>query len=276
MARAARHGAGRGAGGAQSNGGQRRDQAQAGRRRNQGLNETLEARVKARTDELARSNIRFSQAFHANPIPACMTTLGEETFVEVNDAFCALTGYTKGKAVGRTSRELRMWSSPEDRKKLGAVQQGGLGFRNLELGLRVKDGGDRTVLMSAEVIRLGGHKGFLRMFFDVTEQRRTQEQTHQAIQEVLSDTNWFSQRVMERLAHIRTGSATAFEATELSKRERAVLELLAGGLNNAAIAAELGLAAQTVRNYVATIYDKLEVHSRTEAVVWARERGIVS
>ena len=36
---------------------------------------------------------------------------------------------------------------------------------------------------------------------------------------------------------------------------------------------ELGLAPNTVRNHVATIYAKLDVHSRGEAIVWARERG---
>ncbi len=49
---------------------------------------------------------------------------------------------------------------------------------------------------------------------------------------------------------------------ELSKHEREVLERLARGLNNEQIAEELGIATQTVRNYISTIYDKLGVHSR--------------
>ena len=54
-----------------------------------------------------------------------------------------------------------------------------------------------------------------------------------------------------------------------------MLELLAQGKGNDAIASELGIATQTVRNYISTLYDKLGVHSRAEAIVWARERGIV-
>ena len=54
-----------------------------------------------------------------------------------------------------------------------------------------------------------------------------------------------------------------------------MLVLVAKGLSNAQIAADLGLAPQTVRNYLATLYDKVGVHSRAEVIVWARERGLV-
>ena len=45
------------------------------------------------------------------------------------------------------------------------------------------------------------------------------------------------------------------------------------GARNDQIASELGISYSTVRNYVARLYEKLGVHSRAEAVVWARERG---
>lgn len=59
----------------------------------------------------------------------------------------------------------------------------------------------------------------------------------------------------------------------LTKREQAVLRLMAQGLSNGQIAAHLNLAEQTVRNYVSRIYDKIGATSRAEAVVWARQRG---
>ena len=239
------------------------------------LNEILEARVEERSAALARSNLRFSQAFYLNPVPACMTTLGRETFVEVNDAFLALTGYAREEVVGRTAWELGMWSSPGDQRKVDTVLAQQRGFRELDLQVRHQDGGVHDVLLSAETIRLDGHEGYLKMFYDVTDRKRTEEQTHRAIQEVMSDTNWFSQRVMERLAQIRTGGATTSEPVELTRRERDVLERLARGVNNEVIAAELGVAVQTVRNYISAVYDKLGVRTRAEAIVWARERGIV-
>jgi PAS domain S-box-containing protein len=241
------------------------------------LNEALEQRVLERTQALEVSEQRFSQAFYVNPIPACMTTLGRETFVEVNDAFLELTGYERGEVQGRTSRELAMWSSPEDHRRTEAAQKGGAGFRNLELQLRTKDGAVKTILMSAEVIRLDGHEGYLKMFYDISERKQTEEQLHRAIQEVMSNASWFSRSLIDQLRRIRLGDTQGEgEAVELSRREQQVLERLAAGMNNDAIAADLGLSAQTVRNYVSNIYDKLGVRSRAEAVVWARERGFVS
>jgi len=92
---------------------------------------------------------------------------------------------------------------------------------------------------------------------------------------VMSDTSWFAQKVMQELAEVRIGDKDPGPTIELSRREREVLERLARGASNDAIAAELGIATQTIRNYISTIYDKLGVNSRAEAIVWARERGIV-
>lgn len=55
----------------------------------------------------------------------------------------------------------------------------------------------------------------------------------------------------------------------LSQREAQVLHALAGGLDNAAIATELGIRAATVRKHLERIYSKLGVHSRTEAAAVA-------
>jgi pimeloyl-ACP methyl ester carboxylesterase/DNA-binding CsgD family transcriptional regulator len=61
---------------------------------------------------------------------------------------------------------------------------------------------------------------------------------------------------------------------ELTPRELEVLQLLAQGASNRAIAAELVVAPKTVRNYVSRIYSKLSVDSRAQAIVLAREAGL--
>jgi DNA-binding NarL/FixJ family response regulator len=61
---------------------------------------------------------------------------------------------------------------------------------------------------------------------------------------------------------------------ELSTREREVLELIAGAMSNAGIAARFGLATSTVSNHISSIFAKLQVVTRAEAIVRARDAGL--
>jgi DNA-binding NarL/FixJ family response regulator len=61
----------------------------------------------------------------------------------------------------------------------------------------------------------------------------------------------------------------------LTAREQDVLALLAEGFSYTGIGARLGITANTVRNYIRTIYEKLQVHSRSEAVSKALRRRLI-
>jgi DNA-binding NarL/FixJ family response regulator len=62
----------------------------------------------------------------------------------------------------------------------------------------------------------------------------------------------------------------------LTEREREVLDLLATGSDNHAIARRLSLSEKTVRNHVSTIFTKLQVRDRAAAVAKARDAGLGS
>jgi DNA-binding CsgD family transcriptional regulator len=61
--------------------------------------------------------------------------------------------------------------------------------------------------------------------------------------------------------------------SQLSEREREILELIAKGLDNPQIAQGLFLSEKTVRNHITSIFGKLDVHNRGQAIVCAREAG---
>ena len=77
-------------------------------------------------------------------------------------------------------------------------------------------------------------------------------------------------RLLPRL-HRQPGSSR----TSLTDRERDILDLLAGGLSNADIAARLTLSVHTVRNHVANLSAKLGAHSKLEALAIAVREGLV-
>lgn len=77
------------------------------------------------------------------------------------------------------------------------------------------------------------------------------------------------------LAFFRAGPSAAEPAfPELTARERGILDLLAAGLPNGVIAQRLTLAPKTVANNVSSIFVKLQVAGRPEAIVRAREAGL--
>ncbi len=98
-----------------------------------------------------------------------------------------------------------------------------------------------------------------------------------AIRAVAEGEAIFSQAVASRLVHMLTDARhrTQPEAfPELTERERQTLGLMAQGHKNAAIAERLHLSPNTVRNYVTSIFDKLELADRSEAIIRARDAGL--
>jgi len=98
-----------------------------------------------------------------------------------------------------------------------------------------------------------------------------------AVVAVASGQAIFGRDVAERMAGYfadagQAGLARPF--AQLTFREREILELMASGTGNAAIAVHLGLTEKTIRNNVSSIFVKLGVSNRAAAVARARDAGI--
>ena len=72
---------------------------------------------------------------------------------------------------------------------------------------------------------------------------------------------------------LSTAAATDPAFATLTARERELVDLIARGRDNAQVAAQLGLSEKTVRNYITSIFAKLEVENRAQAIVLARNAG---
>jgi DNA-binding NarL/FixJ family response regulator len=93
----------------------------------------------------------------------------------------------------------------------------------------------------------------------------------QAVRAAAAGETVFSARIAQGV----TRSALGHAETSLTRREMDVLCAAARGLGNKQIAAELGMSARTVQTHLTSVFAKLDVSSRTEAVLLALRRGWV-
>ncbi|TWU64559.1 response regulator [Crateriforma conspicua] len=99
----------------------------------------------------------------------------------------------------------------------------------------------------------------------------------QAIRDVVAGGAPMSPTVARRVLDLfnRNFGAPAENDYRLTDRENEVLKLMADGLIKKEIAAELGVSPHTVHTHLRNIYDKLHVHTRSEAVAKAIREGLV-
>jgi DNA-binding NarL/FixJ family response regulator len=95
-----------------------------------------------------------------------------------------------------------------------------------------------------------------------------------AVQTVADGGGVFGGSVARRVMDHFSGQHPSMPFPELTEREREVLSMVAAGLNNTAIAAQLALAPKTVRNHISNILTKLHVSDRAQAIIRARTAGL--
>lgn len=103
---------------------------------------------------LKASEEKFAKAFHSSPDAITITERESGRYLEVNDGFCRLTGYSAGEVVGRTAHELGIWADDKQRASLlNELTDGGRVVHREMLG-RTKRGDIVTLEVSVEPINL--------------------------------------------------------------------------------------------------------------------------
>ncbi len=120
---------------------------------------------------LKDSEERYRKAFAVSPDSININRLEDGVFVNINEGFTKLTGFTEDEVIGKTSREVNIWADMADRERLiaGLTAEGQV--NNLEAKFRLKDGTVRTGLMSAIVMNLKGTPHILSITRDIEEIR---------------------------------------------------------------------------------------------------------
>jgi len=232
--------------------------------------------VTREVEDREQSEARFAAAFRLAPVPMMVSLLDGFRILDVNEAFVDTLGHAAAETIGQTADDLKLWGTSAARRRFEEALRATGHVRNQDVRLMTKTGWFLDCLASAEIVTIAGERCILSVLQDITERKRSEAELFEAIEAVMQDTSWFSRTIIEKLAHLRHPERTEAARTELADltpRERDVLGLLCQGMNGDGIAKALDLSRNTVRNHLATLYAKIGAHGRSDAIIWARERG---
>lgn len=133
---------------------------------------------------LQESEQRLSTVFDISPVAISISGIEDGLFAEVNNAFTRHLGFSREECIGRTSVELGIWLSKEERDQAVSRmhQSGSVGF--FDCRFRRKDGSIGVFLVSGGVVNHAGKPSVLFMLSDITDRKASEQALHES-QELL-------------------------------------------------------------------------------------------
>jgi PAS domain S-box-containing protein len=132
------------------------------------------------------SEEKFRRAFRSNPDAMTITTFAEGVYLDVNDAFLRLTGFTREDVIGRASLDVGSWVVAEDRPRIVRALMESGPVQSLETRFRKKTGEIFSVHFSAELIEIGDVQCVLAISQDITGLLRAAEELRRSEEEYRS------------------------------------------------------------------------------------------
>ncbi|MBR0567438.1 EAL domain-containing protein [Azoarcus sp. L1K30] len=139
------------------------------------FNHVLEA-LADKEASLRQSEERYHTAFVTSPDAININRLVDGCYLDVNEGFTRLTGWTREEAVGRSSLELNVWRNVEDRRRLRDILEEKGYCENLEADFLARDGRIIPALMSAHLIEVDGEQCILSVTRDISARKAAETQ----------------------------------------------------------------------------------------------------
>ncbi|MFZ4617030.1 MAG: histidine kinase N-terminal 7TM domain-containing protein, partial [Rectinemataceae bacterium] len=172
-------------------------------------------------NRLHDSEEKYSVAFRSSPYAITITDIKDGRFVEVNDAFQAISGFTREETLADSSVSLGLWAELKDRNSVVSTLLAGGEVAGREFCFRKKDGEVMTGQFSAQVIKIGGEPFIISSINDITDRKRAEAEIRK-LNAGLED------RVVERTLQLQEANTELHEAKDIAERaNKAKSEFLA-------------------------------------------------
>ena len=125
--------------------------------------------------KVKQSEERYRLAFQTSPDAINLNRVSDGMYLDCNEGFTKIMGYTREEVIGKTSLSLNIWENIEDRKKLiNRLSKNGH-VNNMEARFVDKKGKIKTGLMSAHIMQTKGEKIILSVTRDITKIKNSEE-----------------------------------------------------------------------------------------------------
>jgi PAS domain S-box-containing protein len=133
-------------------------------------------RLKIANQALKESEERFRLAFRTIPDAINLNRVFDGVYIDINDGFTDLTGYSRKEVIGKKSIDINIWKNLEDRKRLvdGLMKTGHV--KNLEAQFVRKNGDIGIGLMSASILNINGEDVIQSITKDITERKQAEKE----------------------------------------------------------------------------------------------------
>ena len=134
------------------------------------------AKSKGVEEALRENEERFRLTFQTSPDSININRLEDGMYIDINEGFTRLTGFTREDVIGKTSLSLDIWHDPDDRHALVRALKDKGYCSGLEARFRRKDGSVGYGLMSARVLTLKGVPHIISVTRDISDSKRAEEE----------------------------------------------------------------------------------------------------
>lgn len=210
--------------------------------------------------EITEANSQFRTIFETSPDSAVISTLDKGVFIECNEHFNRLTGYSKEEVLGHSALDIELWQNPDDRFKIvDIIKEKGI-CENFESVFKQKDGSAITGLLAAKIIQYKGIPHLMSVTRDITD-RKVIEQEIKNKNEELKTLNAEKDRFFSIIAHDLRSPFNGFLG---------LTELMVDESNNLSVE-EIGHFSKLMRESALNLFRLLE-----NLLEWSRmEQGLI-